>query len=140
MPQISALVRNKGECTVGEGENALHVQFLPNRYTPELEETYAKIMAERLPAGAMAYLLSEVLAGWDLAEEDENGDPLVDANGQPQIVSTDLERLRQLPNELVGMVVMAITNDLNASREEVKNSRRGSLTVRPPASARGGTR
>lgn len=131
MPQISALVKNEGQVTIGEGENALHVTYAPNAYTPILEDIYQKILQQRLPAGAMAYLLNKVLKAWDLAEEDENGDIVFDASGAAVIVSTDLERLRALPTELISTVVAAITEDISVSKDERKNLRRGSLAKRP---------
>jgi len=131
MPRISVLVKNEGQVTIGEGENALHVTYAPNAYTPMLEDMYQKILLQRLPAGAMAYLLNRVLKAWDLAEEDEHGDILFDANGAAVIVSTDLERLRDLPTELISNVVAAITEDISVSKDERKNLRRGSLAKRP---------
>ena len=42
MPRISVLVKNEGQVTIGEGENALHVTYAPNAYTPMLEDMYKK--------------------------------------------------------------------------------------------------
>lgn len=141
MPLISDLVQQSGKCTVGDGENTLHIEYDPAQYTPELEEMYWNIMNKRLPAGAMAFLLSKVLMGWDLVEPllDERGDPVI-SHGEPELlpVETSLERLRKLPNEIISLTATAITQSLSVSREEQKNSRRGSLATRK-ANVHGGT-
>lgn len=130
MPKISSLVRNEGMVTIGTGENCLNVNYSPSAYTPELEETYYKILMNRLPASAMAHLLSKVLVSWDLAEETEDGDLLIDDEGKPVIVSIELERLKGLPTELISEIVAAITEDVSVNKEERKNLRRGSLAKR----------
>lgn len=130
MPKISALVRNHGEVTIGEGDEALHVSYAPDRYTPELEELYRETILKRMPSNAMAYLLSQVLKEWDLVEEGPDGEMLLDGDGRPAMVAINLERLKLLPTELISAVVTAITEDVQASKEDRKNSRRGSLAPR----------
>ena len=131
MPRISALTKNEAQITIGEGEDTLHVVYAPNAYTPELEEMYQQILIKRLPANAMAWLLSKVLKAWDLVEEDEHGEPMLDAESKAVLVTTDLERLKALPTELITNVVSAITEDISVGKDERKNLRRGSLAKRP---------
>lgn len=120
----------KGERTIEfdwDGETA-EVTYRSAGYTPEVEDAFqAKLESDR-PVSAVASVLSKLLVRWDV----------LDVDGEA--LDVDFETLSQFPAEFLNALMVRITEDSNAGRDDRKNSGGGSRARANSGSARRGTR
>lgn len=123
---LAELQNDERTCEVTyEGQTA-QVTYRPSAYTPALEDALQTALESGRPSSGIARLLEGVLLRWELL--DENGEEL----------PTTYEVMRELPSAFLVKVINTVTADMQAGREDRKNSGDGSRRKGSLASARTG--
>lgn len=120
----------KGERTIDfewDGEMA-EVTYRTAGYTPEVEDAFRGMLETDRPLNAVASVLSKLLVRWDV----------LDVDGEP--LDVDFETLGHFPSEFLNALMVRITEDQGAGREDRKNSDGGSRARANSGNARHGTR
>lgn len=84
-----------------DGET-ITVQYTPRGYTAEIEDQIMAALGENRPSAMMIPAMLALVMKWDLSEE----------KGKPPIPLTP-EGLRDVPTEILGEIVNAVTEDMN---------------------------
>lgn len=128
MIKIGDLIADERTITVEyQGETA-KVIYRPSAYTPIVEERAQDEIDNNRPGSGLANLLEGMLIRWEVVGED--GEEL------PPTV----EVMREMPVSFLTAMVNAVVEDMNVSREEIKNSGGGSLAGASKGKSRRGTR
>ena len=106
----------------------LTITYRPSSYTPVTEREFRDALQSSLPANAMTGLLAGIMEEWDLLDENGHALPI------------DRESMDCLPTWFIGVVANTIMEDMNASREDRKNSGAGSQRRGSLANSRNGSR
>jgi hypothetical protein len=122
------LAKDVRTCTVAFEDEEAEVTYRPSAYTPEIEDQLQTAIEKNRPSGGVADLLSGVILNWEVLEEDGSE------------YEPTRENLAKLPSAFLFTVINAITEDMQAEREDQKNSDAGSRRAGRRAKARSGTR
>lgn len=97
-----------------EGES-LTITYRPSAITPEAEDQLRDLSGQARPGAALAELLANLIAGWDLFGDDEQPLPITP------------ETLRRLPTAFLASAMQAIAEDIRPNGRSAATSGAGSL-------------
>ena len=125
--QIADLMRDERTCTVEyQGESA-KVTYRPGAYTPIVEDAFQTAIETNRPSRGVAEMLAGLLVGWEVLDDDGNEIPVT------------VKFLVAVSSSFLFAVINAITSDMNAAKEDRKNSAGGSRRAASKGSARRGS-
>jgi len=125
--QIADLMRDERTCTVSyQGESA-QVTYRPGAYTPAVEDAFQTALETNRPSRGVAEMLAGVLVSWEVVDE------------AGQELAVEVEFLIKVSSSFLFAVIGAITADLNAEKEDRKNSAGGSRRAASKGRARRGS-
>lgn len=112
--RVSNLARNQRALTVPIDGETLTISYLPGRLTPAAEDELRAKIDDQRGGPALASLLAEMVAGWDLTNDDGSAYPI------------DEPHLRELPTSFLAVVATAITEDMRPNGPSAVTSGAGS--------------
>lgn len=124
---ISDLRREERQVTVVYYEDEFSITYKPGHVTPELEDVLQKAQERDRPAHGLAEVLALLLVEWEV----------LDADGK--MLPIEVEIMDSMPTEFLSTMLLAITEDSRAGREDRKNSGGGSARRAGSAKSRSGT-
>lgn len=125
---LSDLRRNERKIEVEWEGETMGLTYCPGAYTPELEALFVKNLRNDLPGNAYAEVLSELIVDWEFLDDEGLEMP------------HDIETLKRITTAFLTYLFTQITNDMQAAREDRKNSGGGSARRATLGNARSGTR
>ena len=125
---LDALKADSRTLVVDVLDEKLNISYRPSSYTPVTERKFKEAMRADMPANALIISLADLIDEWDLLDE------------KGQVIPPERKNLEALPSWFIVLVSNAIMDDMNATREDRKNSDGGSRRVGSLASSRSGRR
>lgn len=128
MPKLSDYSERGATRTVevGQGEGALHVTYRPAVITPRFQKAMVAAMTANDVDGGLLWPMSELIAEWDLTDDD----------GAP--IPTTPDGLAEVPVRGLMAILEAITGNEAPNRQSAEPSRNGSTPAASSAPAQTG--
>ena len=102
--RISHLVKDRRTLAIPIDGETLLVTYLPSKLTPTSEDRLSERLKDQRGGAALAGLLAEMLASWDLTDDDG------------KVLPTNEKTLATLPTTFLSTVATAITEDLRPNQ------------------------
>lgn len=106
--RLSQILSDRKIVQIGIGDDALNVTYRPQAITPETLDRMTA--ANDKPGAAIVETVVEMVADWDLTDDDGSPYPLT------------IKDVRRLPVSFLSTIVKEITDDLNPNAGKRKTS------------------
>lgn len=125
---LEALIQDVRKLEIDINGETLNVTYRPSSYTLATEREFKNALHSDMPANALAVVLVDMIEEWDLLDDSGN------------VIPPETKNLQTIPSWFIVRVSNALMDDMNASREDRKNSGAGSRRQGSLASSRRGGR